>query len=195
MNPDRVVSNIEKRNANKDIPVWNKGLTADVDDRVRKRIVKQKENYRRNPSSYKYGHPQDLATREKIRKYAIKNGLGGFNMRRGISYNGIKLDSSYELEVAKELDNNNVLWKRCSRFPYTWTDGGTHYYTPDFYLPEYDVYLDPKNDFLIEYINPGTGINDVDKIRAVENQNNIRVIILDRNHLTWNSIKELIQDD
>ena len=29
-------------------------------------------------------------------------------MRKGIDYNGIKLDSTYEVEVAKSLDANNV---------------------------------------------------------------------------------------
>lgn len=43
--------------------------------------------------------------------------------------------------------------------------GIKHTYTPDFYLPEYNVYLDPKNDYLINNINPGLGFKDVDKIR------------------------------
>lgn len=55
-----------------------------------------------------------------------------------------------------------------------------------------DVYLDPKNDFLIENINPGTGIKDIDKIHLVESQNNIRCIILNKNQLTWDEIHKLI---
>ena len=192
LNPNRVISNIEKANKNNTKPVWNKGLTASTDNRVKERILRQKENYKRNPSRYRYGHPQSEASKEKIRQSALKNGLGGFHMRRGIYYNGVKLDSSYEVTVAESLDKNNIKWKRCTRFQYCLEDGSIHHYTPDFYLPEFDVYLDPKNDFLIENINPGLGMNDVEKINIASSQNNIRVIVLDKDHLTWEKIKDLI---
>lgn len=63
-------------------------------------------------------------------------------------------------------------------------DGKQHRYTPDFYLPEYDIYLDPKNDYLINNINPSLGYNDVEKIKKVSTQNNIKILILDVNSLT-----------
>ena len=100
-------------------------------------------------------------------------------------------DSSYEVIVAKELDANNISWEKSRSFSYV-VEGVEHKYTPDFYLPEYDVYLDPKNDFLIESINPALGYKDVDKIKWVEDLHNIHVIILDKDHLTWNGIVELI---
>jgi hypothetical protein len=62
-------------------------------------------------------------------------------------------------------------------------NGIIHYYTPDFYLPEYDIYLDPKNDFLIENINPVLGYTDIDKIHQVELENNIKVLILNKDQL------------
>ena len=58
-----------------------------------------------------------------------------------------------------------------------------HTYTPDLYLPDYNVYLDPKNDFLIENINPTLGYSDKDKINWVMEQNGVRVIILNKNQL------------
>ena len=189
-NPNRVVSNIELHNST-GVP-WNKGLTSETDIRVKNRIIKQKEGYKNNPSRYNYGHPQSDEAKEKLRTVALKNGLGGFHMRRGIYYNGIKLDSSYEVIVAESLDKNKVKWERCARFQYILDDCKIHYYTPDFFLPEYNVYLDPKNDFLIENINPGLGINDVEKIKIAAKQNNIKVLILDKNHLTWDSIKSLL---
>lgn len=103
-------------------------------------------------------------------------------MRRGIYYKGIKLDSSYEVIVAKNLDYSDIVWTRCSRFPY-YIDGVLHYYIPDFYLPKYDVYLDPKNDYLIKNINPVLGYKDVDKIEAVMLENNIKIIILSKEQL------------
>lgn len=65
--------------------------------------------------------------------------------RNPIEYNGFLLDSTWELELAKRLDSLNIKWERPEPLPYTTEDGKTHRYFPDFYLPEYDLYVDPKN--------------------------------------------------
>ena len=136
---------------------------------------------------------QEESTKKKLSKIALKRELGGFNFRnKGIYYNGIKLDSSYEVEVAKSLDDNNIKWLREGRFPYIDRNGKERHYIPDFYLPDYDVYLDPKNDFLIENINPVLGYSDKEKIQLAQEQNNIRVVILNKDQLTWDVIKTLI---
>lgn len=91
----------------------------------------------------------------------------------------VYLESSYEHRVAQELDKHNIQWTRPPHLPY-----GNKKYFPDFYLTEYDVYLDPKNNYLIE--------KDKYKIEQVIEENGVKVIILDYNHLTWASIKSLI---
>ena len=65
--------------------------------------------------------------------------------RNIIEYKGIMLDSSWELELAKRLDELQVKWTRPE--PIQWIDkkGLSHNYFPDFFLPEYNLYLDPKN--------------------------------------------------
>lgn len=65
--------------------------------------------------------------------------------RKLINYNGVLLDSSWEVELAKRLDYLGIRWTRPD--PIRWTDGAgiEHNYFPDFYLPDYDLYLDPKN--------------------------------------------------
>lgn len=57
----------------------------------------------------------------------------------------IILDSSWEVELAKRLDSLNVKWERPS--PLKWKDkeGVEHNYFPDFFLTEYNIFLDPKN--------------------------------------------------
>ena len=163
-------------------------LTKDTDDRVKKHAELVSETMRGIST-----HSQTDETKLLLRELALERGLGGFNMRNsGILYNGSKLDSSYEVEVAKSLDDNNITWTRPERIPYHYADGSLHYYTPDFYLPDYDVYLDPKNDYLIEHVNEFTGMTDVEKIQRVMNEHNIKIIILDKNSLIWNKIKELI---
>lgn len=72
-------------------------------------------------------------------------------LKRGvIEYKGILLDSSWEFELAKRLDELNVEWVRPDPIPWVDKDGITHNYFPDFYLPKYDKYLDPKNKHAIK---------------------------------------------
>ncbi len=61
-------------------------------------------------------------------------------------YNGINMESSWEVSVAKELDSLSISWIR-PKDAIPWIDekGKTRKYFPDFYLEEYDIYLDPKN--------------------------------------------------
>lgn len=166
---------------------WNKGLTKETDERVRK--------YGKNISKAltgRKGTPRTDEEKEHLRKIALERGLGGFNMRnKGILYNGIRLDSSYEVVVAESLDLHQIKWERPKRFSYYIGDK-KRYYTPDFYLPEYDVYLDPKNDFLINNVNPSLGITDKEKIERVMSRHNIRILILDKNNLEWEKIKLII---
>lgn len=58
----------------------------------------------------------------------------------------VVLDSSWEEELAKRLDFLNINWIR-PKDPIRYLDnnGKEHSYFPDFYLPEYDILLDPKN--------------------------------------------------
>lgn len=112
---------------------------------------------------------------------------GGFNGKYKKTYKGMSFDSSWEIKVAKSLDENNIEWKR-GGMTLPWIDdiGKDHNYYPDFYLPKYDVYLDPKNDYL-------AGL-DKRKIELVEEQNKVKVLILNKRNLTWNNIKQLIEN-
>lgn len=62
-----------------------------------------------------------------------------------VMYKGVLLDSSWELVLAQRLDELNIEWIRPE--PIRWHDkeGVSHHYFPDFYLPDFELYLDPKN--------------------------------------------------
>jgi hypothetical protein len=120
-------------------------------------------------------------TKVKLSKIAKEREFGGKTSRNAIWYNGMYLHSSYELSLAKSLETHGVKFDRGMHFKYTGVDGKEHRYYPDFYLPEYDVYLDPKNDYLIW--------KDSEKIKRVQEQNNITVLVLDRESLDWDSLK------
>lgn len=126
------------------------------------------------------------------RAVALARGLGGVTQSRWIRYNGKVLGSTYELRVAQSLDEHGVKWDTCTKFKYMDPHGKLRTYTPDIYLIDFDVYLDPKNDFLIQNVNPALGFKDVDKIKLVEEQNNIRVIVVDKHNLNWDCVKALI---
>ena len=174
----------------KGVPTWNKGLTKEIDHRVAhsqetKDLVKLK-----NTERVWDGHTEDF--KKKQRNNAIKRGLGGVRPSKRIKYGDKTLGSTYELEVVKSLDENKIRWDTCKKFYYKDPNNKKRSYTPDIYLIDYDIYLDPKNDFLINNINPSLGYSDKDKIRLVEEQNNIRVIIVNKYELNWDSIKLLL---
>jgi len=133
-----------------------------------------------------------IETRKKLSDAAIKNNLGGHTSKKKLYYKTkndiiIYLQSSYEIKIAQELDNNNILWNRPEYLYWTDKNNSTHKYYPDFYLINFDVYLDSKNDYLIQ--------KDKEKIFNVKNQNNINLFILDKNQLQWEIIKEIIAEN
>lgn len=59
----------------------------------------------------------------------------------------VVLESSWELKVVERLDELNISWIRPN--PREWFDkeGKSRLYYPDFYLTDYNIYLDPKNPY------------------------------------------------
>ncbi len=172
---------------------WNKGLTKKTDNRVLLNSIATRNSMIGNPNiKGRGGTPEkDLERRRKLSEIAKNRKLGGHTSKKSVKYqteNGIVyLQSSYEHLVAIDLDKNKIKWIRPNYL--FWKDelDIEHRYYPDFYLVDYDVYLDPKNDFLI--------IKDKDKIQRVKEQNKIKIFILNKNQLTWNSIKMFIFAD
>jgi hypothetical protein len=66
--------------------------------------------------------------------------------------NGVQvlLESSWEVKIAKLLDIKKIQWIRPT--PMKWVDdkNKSHLYYADFYLPKYNVYLDPKNPYCMQ---------------------------------------------
>lgn len=97
-----------------------------------------------NRSEWWLGKTHSDETKEKLRQKALASPHRRLK-KKTIEYKGVLLDSSWELELAKRLDNIGVTWTRPD--PITWVDKEdvTHHYFPDFFLPDYNIYLDPKN--------------------------------------------------
>ncbi len=136
--------------------------------------------YEAKSLGHKNRAPHSNETRQKLRQVALERGFGGKNYRKTFEYNGTVLESSFELSLAQDLDANNVTWIRPKRLWWTDDNGLKRHYTPDFYLPDHDVYLDPKNDYLIKV--------DSEKINKVCIENRVRVLVLNSEQLTWTAI-------
>lgn len=120
---------------------------------------------------------------------AKKRNLGGHTSKEIMFYikkNGetVYLHSSYEVKVVASLDYNKIKWIRPKFLVWEDEERKIHRYYPDFYLPDYEVYLDPKNDYLIE--------KDREKIQKVSAQNKIKIFVLSKNELEWEEISKLI---
>lgn len=172
------------------IPSWNKGLTKETDKRVRQSSKRAQETFQINGSPWK-GRKHKESTKKKLREIALVRGFEKHIKKnpRHIQYKTldgsiITLQSSYELKVAKELDINNIKWTRPKPFPYVDKNGINRKYYPDFYLKDFNVYLDPKNNFLEK--------KDKYKIQAVEELNMVKIIVLNKDSLKWDEIKKLL---
>lgn len=93
--------------------------------------------------------------------------------------NDVVLQSSYELECSLLLDNLKIKWIRPKHLKYN-----DKKYFADFYLTEYDLYLDPKNDYKAKL--------DESKIKSVIEQNNVKVHILKKENITEQYILMLV---
>lgn len=97
------------------------------------------------------------------------------------------LESSWEVKCAQVLDKHGIDWRR-PKESFEWFDveGKRHLYHPDFYLPDTDLYLDPKN--------PHRQQMDAFKIDDVRSRHPIKLLILSRDEIEEQRLLELIRE-
>jgi hypothetical protein len=106
-----------------------------------------KKSYQTKLKNGSHLHTEEM--KQHLREKALASNHR--RLRRGIvEYRGVMLDSSWELELAKRLDELCINWIRPDPIKWLDNDDVTHNYFPDFYLPDYDLYLDPKNPHAIK---------------------------------------------
>lgn len=83
----------------------------------------------------------------------IKGKVGGFRpnstRKHREFYNGFQMDSGAELSFAKLLDQHNIVWVKNSSKFFTYHESRKYY--PDFYLPDFDLWVEVKGKY---YYNP-----------------------------------------
>ena len=157
---------------------WNKGLDKS-DERVLNLARKISEAERQ---------PLSVETKAKI-SAGCKGKNGGYRETAGRSKKfyvedsfgkNVCLQSTYELRTAEILDKLGIKWIRPLSLKY---DDRKYY--ADFYLPEANIWLDPKNDYKAKC--------DAVKIRKVIEQNNIKLFILSNDQINESYIRSIAQ--
>lgn len=149
---------------------WNAGISK---DELKKRY--SPESWAASFGSGRVKHSEE--TKQKLSKIACERIQKHSKYSKNTEYKpGVILESSYEVDLAKILDKLDIEWIKV-RKGYVWDDNGKcRRYIPDFYLPKYDIFLDPKNDYLIK--------KDARKIASAMELNNIKVIVLSKEQIT-----------
>ena len=107
------------------------------------------ESYQKRRSQSAKNRRYSQEYREKMSETIMKKVEKGtwhlsFSKSRTHEYKGVKLHGLWEVKFAMNLDDKNVEWRRpTEKFPYEF-EGKTRNYTPDFWVPEIDSYVEIK---------------------------------------------------
>lgn len=158
---------------------WSRGLTKETDKRVKKAAEQQKEFYATGKVKHPFlGRKLTLEHKEKLsvaQINLIEDG-GGSNNFKHVKYyknvniigNEYSLRGGYELKISNWLNEKKILWIKGNNFKYN-INGVVKTYVPDFYLPEFDYYLETKGYYPEK---------DQIKMKLVLEQNDINLDII-----------------
>lgn len=133
---------------------WNKGLTKDTDERVRKHAIgltehKMSEEQKENIRIKNLGKRYSQETKNKHSKSMLlqyKNGRKIKKHSKKFIYNNINFWNTWEVKVAKWLDEQEIEWEYESKNCLFSLPNG-HTYIIDFYLPKLNKYIEVKGQW------------------------------------------------
>ena len=114
-------------------PIVTEDTRKKISDKSKSRIYSEEQRKKHSISMKKAVelHPDSYTKNNVVGR--VKN----------IIYNNVKLKGGWELLVAKWFDENEIKWEHETKyFEYEWN--GVRRYYPDFYLPDYDFYVEVK---------------------------------------------------
>jgi len=84
----------------------------------------------------------------------------------------VLMDSTWEVAMAERLDHLKITWDRREdmKLPYLSKNGRKRNYIPDFYLPEYDTYIEVKGYWTDAARH---------KMNSVQGTNSVKIVILE----------------
>lgn len=123
---------------------WNKGLTKETDERLRKKAERAKGKYKNGHKPYKHTEEtkKRISESQKQRCKELGTNLCGKGLRG--HYKGFICQSSWELAyVIYCLDHGINIIRNKQYFEYI-LDGEKHLYFPDFYEVDNNLYVEIK---------------------------------------------------
>lgn len=151
-------------------PNHRKGLTKETSEEIRKTSEKVSLAFKRKVADGTYKPPimGDGARKRLSVEQSLRN-RGGRS--KWFEYKGVKLQGTWEYNIAIKLDEMQVEWYKPTVNRDVWPyiiDGKQKSYTPDFYLPQFDLYLEVKGYWWGE---------DKKKMKAVKKAHSDRKIV------------------
>ena len=158
---------------NHSVPVWNKGLTKNDHPSIMAKLIEVKKSkihkYRKDFTS----KPHTEEAKRKISQAMSINNKGG--RCKWYEVSGQKVQGTWERDFAIELDKREIKWKKITEKKYTLQyvmDGKVRHYSPDFYLEEFDTYIEIKGRWWG---------NDREKMKCViEQHSDKRIVIIEK---------------
>jgi hypothetical protein len=169
-------------NLGRKVKIWNKGLTKETDDRVRKNAETLSKNMK-GKNNHFYGKHHTREAKEKISVRLSRNNKGGrckwFQVKnpKGDIFN---VQGTWERDFSKVLNHLDESWIKIGignkNHTYEWIDknGNKHNYTPDFYSPKLNKYFEVKGYWWGD---------DKEKMEYVLSQHNLNLEIVRKKEL------------
>ena len=166
----RQFSDFQKENGKINEIIAEKRKDSDYDQKFRERMGKngfvslwKKEDFRELR--------KECASKQSVQQIADPNNKWGTRTGKMVEYNGTIFRSSWELTVAQLLDEKGIDWTYESQ---TFQYKGNRRYTPDFYLKEFNLFLEVK---------PETFVDEevIDKLDSVETEGFNTLLITENN--------------
>lgn len=165
----------KKRGKPVGLSAWNKGLTKETDNRIMrqsennsKTIKQQLQNGTYIPRIMGVDARKELSERQSLRN------TGG--RCKWFIVNDVAVQGTWERDIALKLNELGIKWIKSKTKDFIIKyikNGKEHSYTPDFYLPQYNVYLEIKGYWWGD---------DKEKMRCVITQNpDKNIIIIEKN--------------
>ena len=81
----------------------------------------------------------------------------------------VLMDSTWEVAMAERLDHLKITWDRREdmKLPYLSKNGRKRNYIPDFYLPEYDIYIEVKGYWTDAAKHKMNSVQDINPVKIV----------------------------
>lgn len=124
---------------------WIKAKSLGLPRPLRSEETRKKLSENRRKRSPELNKQIGLKTSETIKR-KVQNGEWHSSLAKKmhLEYNGYKFHGTWEVEYAKYLDSKNIKWIRnTANFEYTF-ENKKRRYTPDFYLPDTNEYVEIK---------------------------------------------------